>query len=342
MGISMPGKIDISKYIENKTPIPAGINIKEDVFQELLDTCLQNEEYTKNTRWLFQNYKDILFNLIDTRNNGQINVNDYINTNLIEEPRLYAKHFQGKGYDLKKYFKEVKNVKDILSPIKDKDELQGIIGGLATEGLFVRQKFRTTQISQELYEFKDSCISEIIYEDQDEYLNTLKDQEGYSWENMLEDIEQFEYYTTDTGRFLVDSRNGALLGICDNGEIINIEDNTELQSTEKNERSSNAIKYTFDDKETQIFITEKDENGKYKLKGFVQDENGKYTSMDVGVGRDFCDDSTELDRQIITQTSEVRSGTIKEVTDKIKTEMNKEIYTEKENVEEEKEENDGR
>jgi len=336
--INSIGSIDLDKFMEQNIPIPEGIN-SEIIIKATEEMLLNNYESEKEEEFkqLMQNYPISHLQIIDFKNNGEINFEEYVKSGIVDyNEHIIAEHFFEKGADFKTYCKNVTDSMNLL----DEDNLQGQVGALLSFGTEINQEYSKNSI--ELTEFKRNIIEEIVYQDFGVYINTEASKEDYSWKDMISQIENFEYYSTDTGTFLVNSETGGILGVDKNGEIVNIEDDVTLQEMSSEEKNSNAIKYTFQDKESQIYLTEKNKDGKYILKGYTQDKEGKYIEIDVGLGRDFCDDTTELDRQIVSETSEIRSGNIKAVADKVKSDIMRAKEAEKGTVDKEEEEYEGR
>ena len=71
------------------------------------------------------------------------------------------------------------------------------------------------------------------------------------------------------------------------------------------------IQYGMDDGTNEKFYTKVDEKGKYVLKGYTENEQGEQTELDVGLGRNFWNDTTQIDREIIEKTSNIKAGEIK-------------------------------
>lgn len=336
--INYIGEIDISKFIEQNIPIPEGI--KTDIIIKAFEKLsLEDKEFAKTEKFnsVIKNNPMLHLALIDFNNNGEISFEQYEKSDIIyNNEEKIAKHFFKKGYDLKTYFKSVINSADLLGKEHD---LQAILGALLSFGIEEDQYY--SKSSTELTEFKRDIIEEIVYGEMGVYINTAANEEEYSWKDIISKIENFEYYNTETGTFLVNPGTGAILGVEKNGEMVNIED-VKLQEENSQEKNPNAIKYTFEDKQSQIFLAEKDKEGKYVLKGYMQDEKGNNIEIDVGLARNFLDDTTEIERQLISQTSEVRSGNVKEVAEQIKSDIIRSEEAEKGTVEKKEEEHEGR
>ena len=96
-------------------------------------------------------------------------------------------------------------------------------------------------------------------------------------------IKDWEYYRTTKGNWIVVNS--------DNGKIIYLEDEM--------------------DNINEKFFTEKNKKGKYILKGYAENENGEQIPLNMELGRNFLDDTTQIDREIIEQTSDIRIGGIR-------------------------------
>lgn len=343
--INRIGEIDIYKFIEQDIPIPEGIN-SDIIIKAFENLSLENEEFINTEKFnkAIENNYMLRMCFIDFKNGGEINFEEYIKSHIIAYPEQIAKNFfsKGKGHDLETYLKMVINSIDLLE--KDySGDIQGELGALLIMGIENHSEYCLR--GKELNDFKRDVIEEIVYNEMGQlgysgrYI-TAENQEGCSWKEMISQIEKFEYYyiDKDTGMFLVNTETGTILGVQENSEVVNIED-VKLQEENLEERNPNAIKYTFEDKPSKIFLSEKDKEGKYVLKGFIQDEDGKNIEIDVGFARNFLDDTTEIDRQIISQTSEVRSGSIREVAETIKSAIIRED-AEKETIHKEGEEHE--
>lgn len=331
--INKIGEIDISKLLQYYFQLPVGIN--EEIIKNAIEEALLNDEKLV-IRTIMQKYPKLVLEIIDSKNNGEINFEEYLKNGIANyNENKVAQHFLEKGADFKTYCKSIINAINLI----EESDLQGIIGALLYSGIEINKEHSNN--SDELTAFKIDIIEEIVYQDMGVYINTARSQEEYSWERMISDIENFEYYETDEANFLVNSKNGTMLGLSKNAEIINIEEDIALQETSTEEKNSNAIKYNVEGKEPQVFLTEKNKEGKYILKGYIQDAEGTYLETDVGLARNFCDDTTQIDRQIVSATAEVRSGSIKEVAEKIKNEILKDKHEEKEIVAEGKKEDNG-
>lgn len=325
--INSIGSIDISKFEEQNITIPNGIN-SEIITKAINEAFLKDEKIGETAfyKQLVEKYPIVGVEIIDLKNNRKIDFEEYVKQGLVENnEHIIVQRFLEKGKDFKDFCMDVKCSMGTMEEKYEK-KLLTIVGALLSMG--ADRLINNPEIS----EFKRDVIEEIIYGDFGRDTNTegeenfswygiytmTKGEEDFSWEEKISRIDKWEYYTTDEGNFLVDLENGEMIGRYKDSEIINIEEA---------EKSEKGIKYTSEEKGTRIFFTEKDNNGKFVLKGYVIDEKGHRVELDVGLGRDFLDDTTELDRQIVLQTSEVRSGSIKAVAESIKREMS--IETEK-------------
>lgn len=342
------GSIGIYNCILQNIPLHKGIT-PEIIIKEIKERWSNNPEFEKTQEFdvLKRKYPEQILECMVSENNGEINFEKCLSLGLVEKRESWlAEHYFEKNSDFKKYYREVASIAGGLE--KEGKDVAVITQILLDEGITAKYSEGDTRRVREDMQFKSSVIEEIMRQDimpprRRKAINTMRDEKGqlkYSGREMVSKIENFEYYQTETGVFVVDSKTGEMLGLNKRGELIDLEEDSK---EDKENRSSKAIKYTMDDKGSKVFLTEKNKDGKYILKGYLESENGERIDLDVGLSRDFCDDMTEIDRQLISQTSDVRSGSIKKVAEKMKNEINKDKQTEKENIEvKENKEDEGR
>ena len=104
----------------------------------------------------------------------------------------------------------------------------------------------------------------------------------------ISSVKDLEYYKTTIGkRIIVNSKNG-------NIQVVEDEYGWWL---------------VIDDEEDE-FCIEKDKDGKYILKSYTTSVDGERIQLDVGLGRNFLDDTTQIDREIMKQTDNLKISEI--------------------------------
>lgn len=108
----------------------------------------------------------------------------------------------------------------------------------------------------------------------------------------MSSINDLEYYRTTMGKCIIVNSN--------NGNIIQVMSEDDGYGWYKEDMNN----------EEDEFCMEKDENGKYILKSYTTSVDGERMQLDVGLGRNFLDDTTQIDREIITQTASLKISEI--------------------------------
>lgn len=115
----------------------------------------------------------------------------------------------------------------------------------------------------------------------------------------ISSIQDWEYYKTKIGKcVMVNSKTGNIQvmdGECGYGYWL-IKDNGEDE-----------------------FCIEQDEEGKYVLKSYSSNVDGEHIQLDIGLGRNFLDDTTKIDREIMKQTANLKISDLQSAMTKIET-----------------------
>jgi len=99
--INSIGSIDLDKFMEQNIPIPEGIN-SEIIIKATEEMLLNNYESEKEEEFkqLMQNYPISHLQIIDFKNNGEINFEEYVKSGIVDyNEHIIAEHFFEKGAD---------------------------------------------------------------------------------------------------------------------------------------------------------------------------------------------------------------------------------------------------
>lgn len=131
----------------------------------------------------------------------------------------------------------------------------------------------------------------------------------------ISSIKNWEYYEFSQDEIVVvNSDNGEIIAVIGDGvqKMLDISI-AEIENEYEDIRDTRYIKQ--ENSTEKFFLTVPDDKEKYILKAFTKRENGRYEEFELGLGRNFLDDTTEMDRKIMAGTSDVRTGSIKSTMD---------------------------
>jgi len=150
------------------------------------------------------------------------------------------------------------------------------------EKIILRTYLDTHEVNDDLpdSDFKYEVLGDLISFERCEQLEQIIDN--------ISSVKDLEYYKTTIGKcIIVNSKNG-------NIQVVEDEYGYWL---------------VIDDEEDE-FCIEKDKDGKYILKSYTTSVDGERIQLDVGLGRNFLDDTTQIDREIMKQTDNLKISEI--------------------------------
>lgn len=226
---------------------------------------------------------------------GDISIENILKYGLIysEDYRYRSSMFHVSKMILNKYdnnfdslLQETPNIFNSLSQNMGEDESKRII-----EELLYRTYMNTHEIKNELpdSDFKYDFISELTSFKKFGQLEQIIEN--------ISSIQDWEYYKTKIGKcVMVNSKTG----------------NIQVMDGEYGY-------WLIEDNEEDEFCIEQDEEGKYVLKSYSSNVDGEHIQLDIGLGRNFLDDTTKIDREIMKQTANLKISDLQSVMTKIET-----------------------
>ena len=218
------------------------------------------------------------------QNNGKISFKDFAKLNMLRGYTILLVDWfiddNNNDFNL-----SCENILDMIEEVQSPEEEESYIKRLVASKYLKRglNKRYTQEDYKDEEKYKDLCKKEYI-------IDQLTEISSYTYEKSLDElmkkistIKDWEYYRTTKGNWIVVNS--------DNGKIIYLEDEM--------------------DNINEKFFTEKNKKGKYILKGYAENENGEQIPLNMELGRNFLDDTTQIDREIIEQTSDIRIGGIR-------------------------------
>ena len=172
---------------------------------------------------------------------------------------------------------EMPDIFNSLSTTLGEDKSQKIM-----KEIIFRTYLDTHEVNNDLPDpnFKYEVLYDLISFERCEQLEQIIDN--------ISSVKDLEYYKTTIGkRIIVNSKNG-------NIQVVEDEYGWWL---------------VIDDEEDE-FCIEKDKDGKYILKSYTTSVDGERIQLDVGLGRNFLDDTTQIDREIMKQTDNLKISEI--------------------------------
>lgn len=186
------------------------------------------------------------------------------------------------------FLQETPDIFKSLSQNIGEDESKNIIGEL-----LYRIYMNTHEIKNDLpdsdfkYDFISALTSFKIFGQLEQIIENISS------------IQDWEYYKTKIGKcVMVNSKTGNIQvmdGECEYGYWL--------------------IKDYGEDE----FCIEQDEEGKYVLKSYSSNVDGEHIQLDIGLGRNFLDDTTKIDREIMKQTANLKISDLQSAMTKIET-----------------------